>query len=130
MVVNLINGTVEPAPGVDLEGLEVAKDCLTEVFNLNSSSVDDDPIKPDSLVDIFSSLEASKQQQEVNSDISHGEIRVDAPPSSSSVQNAAPASNSETSKSLVFTNFILMLFLILFSCCPFAHIDCTLFPHY
>ncbi|KAK9270964.1 hypothetical protein L1049_026552 [Liquidambar formosana] len=91
------SGTVEPAPGVDLEGLEVVKECLTEAFKLDSSSVDDQT-KPDCLVDLFSSLEGG-EREERKSDLSHGAIPEDAP-SSSSTQSAADANLSEASKSL------------------------------
>ncbi|KAL5844091.1 hypothetical protein ACOSQ4_010049 [Xanthoceras sorbifolium] len=80
--------SVEPAPGVDLEGLEVARECLKEVFKLDSPSPDAET-KPDSLIDIFNSLEAS----------GHGATAVGAP-SSSSALNVADANFSEDSKSL------------------------------
>ncbi|KAH7567873.1 hypothetical protein JRO89_XS07G0172000 [Xanthoceras sorbifolium] len=84
----------EPAPGVDLEGLEVARECLKEVFKLDSPSPDAETkpaeTKPDSLIDIFNSLEAS----------GHGATAVGAP-SSSSALNVADANFSEDSKSLV-----------------------------
>ncbi|XP_039070146.1 small glutamine-rich tetratricopeptide repeat-containing protein-like [Hibiscus syriacus] len=60
--------SVEPAPGVDLEGLEVARECLVEVFKLNSASIND--AKPDVLIDIFSSLDASEDKK-VKSEMSH-----------------------------------------------------------
>ncbi|KAK2659498.1 hypothetical protein Ddye_006031 [Dipteronia dyeriana] len=78
--------SVEPAPGVDLEGLEVARECLTEVFKLDSPSPDAET-KPDSLIDIFKSLEAS----------GHGATAVGAP-SSSSDHNVADVNISEDSK--------------------------------
>lgn len=40
LIMACFSGTVEPAPGVDLEGLEVAKECLSEVFKIDASSVD------------------------------------------------------------------------------------------
>ncbi|KAG2701103.1 hypothetical protein I3760_06G029100 [Carya illinoinensis] len=83
---------VEPAPGVDLEGLEVARECLTEAFKLDSSSVDDH-IKPNLLVDLFHSLEAN-EHHEARTDTSHGTISEDAP-SLSSAQNTADAKLSE-----------------------------------
>lgn len=61
--------SVQPAPDVDIEGLDVAKDCLEEVFKLNTFS-SDDVIKPGMLVDLFSSVESGEQQKE-NSDLSH-----------------------------------------------------------
>ncbi|KAK8642855.1 hypothetical protein V6N13_012183 [Hibiscus sabdariffa] len=60
--------SVEPAPGVDLEGLEVARECLAEAFKLNSASIND--AKPDVLIDIFSSLDGSEDKK-VKSDPSH-----------------------------------------------------------
>ncbi|KAI9200833.1 hypothetical protein LWI28_013864 [Acer negundo] len=78
--------SVEPAPGVDLEGLEVARECLTEVFKLDSPSSDAET-KPDSLIDIYKSLEASGQ----------GATAIGAP-SSSSAHNVADVNISEDSK--------------------------------
>ncbi|AEE82625.1 putative tetratricopeptide-like helical domain superfamily, acetyltransferase A, auxiliary subunit [Arabidopsis thaliana] len=52
--------SVEVAPGVDEEGLEVARECLREAFKLNSDSSrddDDDSFKPISLVNLFTSLD-------------------------------------------------------------------------
>ncbi|KAH9756989.1 TPR REGION domain-containing protein [Citrus sinensis] len=80
---------VEPAPGVDLEGLEVARECLTEVFKLDSPSADGQR-KPDSLIDIFNSLQASDALG-IKSDNAH---------SSSSAQNM-DAKFSEASKSML-----------------------------
>lgn len=51
-------GVVEPSPGVDAEGIEVARECLVEAFKINSSSGSDEP---DSLIDIFKSFDANKQ---------------------------------------------------------------------
>ncbi|KAK2399493.1 hypothetical protein P8452_06672 [Trifolium repens] len=57
---------VEPSPGVDAEGIEVAKECLVEAFKINSSSsVTGDP---DSLIDIFKSFDANKQCERSRSD--------------------------------------------------------------
>ncbi|KHG12584.1 Sgta [Gossypium arboreum] len=60
--------SVEPAPGVDLEGLEVARECLVEVFKLDSASIN--YVKPDLLIDIFSSLDESEDKK-IKSDLSH-----------------------------------------------------------
>lgn len=73
-------GPVEPAPGVDFEGLEVARECLEDVFKLGSSAVDDQT-KPDSLVDIFTSLGADKPQEN-KADRDRGSISADVPSSS------------------------------------------------
>ncbi|KAF5740318.1 Tetratricopeptide repeat-like superfamily protein putative isoform 2 [Tripterygium wilfordii] len=89
--------SVEPASGVDLEGLEVARECLTEVFKLDSLPGDDHR-NSDSLIDIFSSLEASEHSKD-KSNLSHVATSVDAP-SSSSTQNAADQHLTETSKYL------------------------------
>nr|XP_029143821.1 small glutamine-rich tetratricopeptide repeat-containing protein isoform X5 [Arachis hypogaea] len=59
--------SVEPGPGVDAEGIEVARECLAEAFKLNSSGVDGDP-QSDSLIDMFKSLEARKQRETIKSD--------------------------------------------------------------
>ncbi|MQL72751.1 hypothetical protein Taro_005082 [Colocasia esculenta] len=45
-------GTVEPAAGVDVEGLDVARECLEEAFKLNQSSADD-KIPHGLMVDVF-----------------------------------------------------------------------------
>ncbi|KAM7518877.1 hypothetical protein LguiB_017839 [Lonicera macranthoides] len=90
--------SVEPAPGVDLEGLEVAKECLTEVFKINRLSADDSQSKPGSLVDIFSSHEAN-EQPEVKSGLTHEGFSADAP-STSSAQTAADANVAEASQSV------------------------------
>ncbi|KAL2939246.1 Gametogenetin-binding protein 2 [Bienertia sinuspersici] len=52
--------SVEPAPGVDPEGLEVARDCLTEVFRLHQLSESERP-EPNQLINIFSSLEKNTE---------------------------------------------------------------------
>ena len=89
---------VEPAPGVDLEGLEVARECLTEVFKLDSASIND--VKPDVLVDIFSSVEASEDQK-IKSDLSHRE-NSDNTPGSSSAHDIRSANSLEASKLVFF----------------------------
>ncbi|XWS25144.1 hypothetical protein CRYUN_Cryun27aG0045300 [Craigia yunnanensis] len=86
--------SVEPAPGVDLEGLEVARECLTEVFKLDSASIND--AKPDVLVDIFSSLEASDDQK-IKSDLSHRGTS-DNSPGSSSTHDVRSANSLDASK--------------------------------
>lgn len=73
--------SVEPNSGVDLEGLEVAKECLSEAFNIDLLSVNRAP-KSDSLVDIFSSLVAT-EQHETKSDINHERFPANAPSTSS-----------------------------------------------
>ncbi|CAN4119616.1 unnamed protein product [Withania somnifera] len=71
--------SVEPAPGVDDEGLEVAKQCLSEAFKIDPSSY---ASSSDSLVDIFSSREAVDQGQ-MNVDLRHDVSSSDAPCTSS-----------------------------------------------
>ena len=71
---------VEPSPGVDAEGIEVARECLVEAFKINNSaSVTGEP---DSLIDIFKSFDANRQCER---------SRLDSMKASSSVsaQNAA-----------------------------------------
>ncbi|POO00117.1 N-terminal acetyltransferase A, auxiliary subunit [Trema orientale] len=89
--------SVEPAPGVDYEGLEVARECLEEVFKLDSFP-NDEQTKPDSLVDIFSSL-GMNELHDNKADLHHGSISADVP-SSSLTQNCAEENLSEASKSL------------------------------
>lgn len=100
--------TVEPAPGVDLEGLEVARECLQEVFKLDSFR-DDDQTKPDSLVDIFSSLGTNKLQDN-KANFCHGSISTDVP-SSSLTQNCAKENLAKASKSLVLPRHPYLLFI-------------------
>ncbi|KAM0971587.1 hypothetical protein ACFX13_019772 [Malus domestica] len=84
--------SVEPASGVDNESIEVARECLHEAFNLNTS-VADDGIEPLSLVDLFSSPELNKLREK-KPDHVHRSNSVDAPGSS-----AAPgADNANLSK--------------------------------
>lgn len=83
--------TVEPAPGVDVEGLEVARECLTEVFKLHSFPRDD-RAKSDSLVDIFKSLESNKQCEASKSDVGNQPDDMDAS-GSFTAQNAAHRQN-------------------------------------
>ncbi|KAM3306152.1 small glutamine-rich tetratricopeptide repeat-containing protein 2 isoform X3 [Capsicum chacoense] len=71
--------SVEPAPGADDEGLEVAKQCLSEAFKIGPSSY---ASSSDSLVDIFSSREAIDQSQ-INVDRTHDISLPDAPCTSS-----------------------------------------------
>lgn len=52
--------SVELAPGVDSEALDVVRECLEEVFKLNSSSTGDG-IRPGLLMDLFASQEAGEQ---------------------------------------------------------------------
>ncbi|KAJ8541710.1 hypothetical protein K7X08_002526 [Anisodus acutangulus] len=71
--------SVEPASGVDDEGLEVTKQCLSEAFKIDPSSY---ASSSDSLVDIFSSREPVDQSQ-INVDLRHDASSSDAPCTSS-----------------------------------------------
>ncbi|XP_073143240.1 uncharacterized protein [Henckelia pumila] len=63
--------SVEPSPGVDSESLEVARDCLAEVFKIDSSTLCNQP-NCDSLIDIFSSREAIADCETDSAGISNG----------------------------------------------------------
>uniref|UniRef100_A0A804MD06 Uncharacterized protein n=1 Tax=Zea mays TaxID=4577 RepID=A0A804MD06_MAIZE len=54
--------SVELAPGVDPEALEVAKDCLESIFSVNSTATGD-AIQPGLLFELFASLEANERDQ-------------------------------------------------------------------
>lgn len=74
-------GTVKPGPDVDLEGIEVARECLAQVFKLDPSSIDGRLDPGDELVSIFSSIESrEQQQQETPLDESTVSKDDDAPP--------------------------------------------------
>ncbi|KAL9315688.1 hypothetical protein ACSQ67_016689 [Phaseolus vulgaris] len=81
--------SVELGRGVDAEGIEVARECLTEAFKLNSSSVAGDDVKSDSLIDMFKSLEANKKSETRKSDTRRNSA------------NASSSFSSEASKSTV-----------------------------
>ncbi|KAF9608408.1 hypothetical protein IFM89_009774 [Coptis chinensis] len=51
--------SVEPTPGVDLEGLDVVRECLGEVFKLDPSSTND-RTEPGVLVKYFTTVDASE----------------------------------------------------------------------
>lgn len=87
---------MEPAPGVDDEGLEVAKQCLSEAFKIDPSSY---ASSSDSLVDIFSSGEAVDQSQ-INVDLRHDVSSSDAPCTSSG-QKVVDAKDADGSHLLV-----------------------------
>ncbi|KAK3021483.1 hypothetical protein RJ639_045866 [Escallonia herrerae] len=87
--------TVEPAPDADIEGLEVARECLAEVFKIDQSAVDNWG-KSDSLIDMFSAWETN---HDMRSDVSHEVLSADAP-STSSAHNAAYSNLAEASQSL------------------------------
>ncbi|XP_038897583.1 small glutamine-rich tetratricopeptide repeat-containing protein 2 isoform X2 [Benincasa hispida] len=64
--------SVEAGPGVDVEGLEVAKQCLEQVFQVESPAADE-LTELDSLVEIFSSPE-SFQRSRTSSFVDNGAI--------------------------------------------------------
>lgn len=64
--------SVEPGPGVDVEGLEVAKQCLEQVFKVESPAADE-LTELDSLVEIFSSPE-SFQRSRTSSFVDNGAV--------------------------------------------------------
>lgn len=72
--------TVEPSGGVDSEALDVAKDCLIEVFKIDRSSLDSQS-NCDSLVEIFSASEANLRHVVDHEGVSN------APPTSSLGKN-------------------------------------------
>ncbi|KAH8508907.1 hypothetical protein H0E87_010883 [Populus deltoides] len=86
--------SVEAAPGVDLEGLEVAKECVSDAFKLDSPTIDDDRLEPGLLIDLFRSLEANGLQKN-KSDPSRGTAPVDAPTSSNNNTNNDGLSRDE-----------------------------------
>lgn len=81
--------SVEPSSGSDIESLEVAKDCLSEVFKIDSSSTSCVP-KSDSLVQIFS------PQKGQNNEIKSNEVgeKSQADTSHVSVTNKASADDT------------------------------------
>lgn len=81
--------SVEPTPGVDVEGLEVARECLTEAFKVDLSSSDDDQIRPDLLVEMFKSLHSSEHQHS-NSYLQSGRIPENVPRSSIAQTSSGP----------------------------------------
>ncbi|EEF48388.1 heat shock protein 70 (HSP70)-interacting protein, putative [Ricinus communis] len=88
--------SVQPAPGVDLEGLDVARECLNEVFKIDSTAADDS-IKPGLLIDLFRSLDGNADQK-INSDLSRGPTPVNSP-------NLSHAQNVGESKDELFGQF-------------------------
>ncbi|GFP89802.1 small glutamine-rich tetratricopeptide repeat-containing protein beta [Phtheirospermum japonicum] len=81
--------SVEPSAGVDSEALDVAKECLAEVFKIDQSSINGQS-NCDSLVDIFRSYESN-----ANNVVDNGGVS-DAPISSSQNNAEIP----EVSRSL------------------------------
>lgn len=98
---------VDPAPGVDLEGLEVATECLTQVFKIDRSSIDDQS-KPDLLVDLFSSLDPSEKPG-FKSNLSRESVSTDGS-STSSTQTVT--NNNDLSQVLQFIPLAFFCFVI------------------
>ncbi|KAK1386881.1 Small glutamine-rich tetratricopeptide repeat-containing protein alpha [Heracleum sosnowskyi] len=73
--------SVEPSTGVDPEALEVAKECLSDVFKINHSI---DSPSNDSLVEIFR-LRESTEQRENKSNSSHNQFSTDVPSTSAAL---------------------------------------------
>ncbi|XP_050364927.1 uncharacterized protein LOC126783493 [Argentina anserina] len=90
--------SVEPGDGVNVEGLQIARECLEEAFKLNTSPLPagEPGVEPESLVEMFSSLGKGKVPENV---ASHGQGSVPAT-SSSAGQDAAGANVSKAPKSL------------------------------
>ncbi|KAK9096048.1 hypothetical protein Sjap_021545 [Stephania japonica] len=82
--------SVEPSPGADLEGLDVAKECLEDVFKLNQSSIDD-RVDPGLLIEFFSSLNEKYQHEHPD----HVARYTDVPGTSTSSRNDRNASASQ-----------------------------------
>lgn len=95
------------------------RECLTEVFNIDSSPTED-CIQPGLVVDLFRSL-AVNEPRKVN--LSHGDTPANTF-SSSHAENAVDASHSETSRTQVFAFCIALFSCILLS--PFRmHVNFT-----
>ncbi|CDP10905.1 unnamed protein product [Coffea canephora] len=89
--------SVEPASGVDAEGIEVAKECLSEAFKIELSS--ENQLNSESLVDIFSSWETVGRSNS-NADLPH-EVSPGDCASTSSAGNASDAHHLKPSYSQV-----------------------------
>ncbi|KAF8085090.1 hypothetical protein N665_0681s0013 [Sinapis alba] len=73
--------SVEVAPGVDEEGLEVAKECIKEAFKITSDSTRDYNSKPISLVSFFTSprgVTVDESSSSSGPDLSNSNVSVDA----------------------------------------------------
>lgn len=88
---------VEPSPGVDPEALEVAKECLSDVFKINH--LIDSPLN-DSLVEIFRSRESTEQRED-KSNSSHNQFSTDVP-STSAALNKVGANDAAALEYLIF----------------------------
>lgn len=89
--------SVEPAPGVDVEGLEVVRECLEDVFKLVPSSRDNQT-QPHLLVDLFSSHNTDGQH-ETEPDSCHATVPMETP-STISASTTVNINHSEASESL------------------------------
>ncbi|KAK9167580.1 hypothetical protein Scep_002771 [Stephania cephalantha] len=81
---------IEPSPGTDLEGLDVAKECLEDVFKLNQSSIED-RVDPGLLIEFFSFLNEKDQHEHPD----HLAGSTDVPGTSTSPRNDRNASASQ-----------------------------------
>ncbi|KAL5704361.1 hypothetical protein ACHQM5_022801 [Ranunculus cassubicifolius] len=91
--------SVEPSPGVDVEGLEVVRDCLQDVFKINSASTDE-KVEPGLLVKYFSSLDSSEQHQS-----SSGNATRFSDPPSTSTAGSGESDTSGVSEDELFGQF-------------------------
>lgn len=89
---------VEPSPGVDPEGLEVAKECLSDVFKISYSI---DSPSSDSLVELFR-LRESNEQRENKSNLTHNQFSTDVP-STSAALNKVDANHAAALQYLIFS---------------------------
>lgn len=97
---------VEPSPGVDPEGLEVAKECLLDVFKINHPI---DSQSSDSLVEIF----RLKDSTENKSNSTHKQSSTNVP-STSTTMNKVHTNHAAASQYLVYS--YVSCFLLSFYC--------------
>ncbi|CAA7019679.1 unnamed protein product [Microthlaspi erraticum] len=91
--------SVEVAPGVDEEGLEVAKECLKESFKITSDSTRDYKLNPISLVNMFTSLDKTVPSFV---ETTRG-VTINEPSSSSGPNLSHPQVSVNASKKPLFT---------------------------
>ncbi|KAK3143276.1 hypothetical protein QOZ80_4AG0298380 [Eleusine coracana subsp. coracana] len=85
--------SVELAPGADPEALEVARDCMESIFNINSSATSEG-IQPGLLLELFNSLEANEREEPSAGFLSQPVSKKPSP--SASTSNAEEDSNKCT----------------------------------
>ncbi|KAI4320554.1 hypothetical protein MLD38_034023 [Melastoma candidum] len=103
--------SVEAAPGVDLEGLDVARECLSHVFRLpvldpSSSSA------PDSLVQLFQSIDAGPPDVPEANTGNAFPVTGDDPPATSASQGSVQSgkvNSADASKDDLFGHFFAAL---------------------